>query len=82
MGFRGGDEPPLFYFSLIVRVKVTGVVAGEIVTARVAVTSCGVEEVLDVTEAEAERLNVVAVSDAGTVTVKVLPVVSVVSCAI
>ena len=49
------------------------------VTARVAVTSCAVGDVLDVTWALAERLKVVAVSEAGTVTVKVFPVESVVS---
>jgi len=81
---RGGFEPPLFvaYFSLIERLKVTGTDAGETVTARVAVTAAGVDEVFEVTDAEADRLKVVAVSEAGTVTVKVFPEVSEVSGAI
>lgn len=43
---------------------------------------CAVEEVFEVTEAEAERLKEVWVSEAGTVTVKVLPVESLESGAI
>ena len=61
---------------MIESVNVTGTLAGEMVTGRVAVMVCAMGDVLDVTLAEAERLKVVFVSDAGTVTSKVRPVAS------
>ena len=60
----------------------TGTDAGEMETARVAVTDCGAVDVLELAWAVADRLKVVAVSDAGTVTVNVRPEGSVVSGAI
>ena len=57
----------------------TGTDAGEMVTARVAVTDCGTVDVFELARAVADRLKVVAVSDAGTVTVNVRPEGSVVS---